>query len=157
MSFKKPGLFMVRRLKDAQVGVTLVELVLSIVIISISLVGIFSVINMTTGHSGDPIVTHQALAIAESYMDEILLQDYSGTAAASRANYNNVDNYNGLVDNGARDQAGNAIVGLSQYTVRVTVNPPAVIVGGVSAKKIVVTVSGPGISGLSLTGYRASY
>lgn len=140
-----------------QTGVTLVELILSIVIISVAMVGVFSVINITTAHSADPIVQHQALAIAESYMDEILLQDYSGTAAISRANFNNVDNYQNLVDNGAFDQAGNPIAGLSQYTVRVTVNPPAVIAGGVSAKKIIVTVSGPGVEGLSLTGYRADY
>lgn len=148
---------MVPLLKSKQAGVTLIELIMSIVVISIVLVGIFSVINLTTAHSADAIVQHQALAIAESYMDEVLLQDYSGTATTVRANFNNVDNYNGLVDNGARDQAGNAIAGLERYTVRVTVDAPAVIVGGVVAKRITVTVSGPGVDALTLTGFRANY
>jgi len=140
-----------------QTGVTLIELVMSMVIISIAMVGIFSVINLTTAHSGDPIVEHQALAIAESYMEEILLQNYSGTASNNRATYNNVDNYDGLVDVGAHDQAGAAISGLSQYKINVTVSAPSALSGGVLAKQITVSVSAPGLSGLSLVGYRANY
>lgn len=147
-----------------QTGVTLVELIISMVIISISLVGIFTVINLTVKHSADPIVNNQAIAIAESYMDEILLQNYGSTAKVTcttssvRANFNCVDNYNGLTDNGAHNQQGATISGLSQYSVTVTVSAATALTGGVNAKQITVNVTGPGLStGLSLTGYRASY
>jgi MSHA pilin protein MshD len=140
-----------------QIGFTLIELIMSMVIISIALVGIFSVINITTLHSADPIVQHQAIAIAESYMDEILQQSYSGTASSVRADFNNVDNYNGLVNIGVQDQQGVAIAGLSQYTVTVGVSAPSTLSGGVNVKQITVSVSGPGVSGLTLVSYRANY
>ncbi len=140
-----------------QTGFTLVELIMSMVIISIALVGIFSVINITTLHSADPIVQHQAIAIAESYMDEILQQNYSGSASGVRANFNNVDNYNGLVNNGVQNQQGAAVPGLTQYTVTVSVSAPSTLSGGVNVKQITVSVSGPGVSGLTLVGYRANY
>lgn len=140
-----------------QAGVTLVELVLSMVIISISLVGVLTVMNFTVSHSADPVVQHQAVAIAESYLEEILLQNYSGGASSGRANYDDVDDYKDLTDSGAHDQQGNAIPGLSQYAVSVTVSAPTTLPDGVSAKQITVSVSGPGVSSLSLVGYRANY
>lgn len=139
-----------------QAGVTLVELVLSLVIISIALVGVLSVINLTVSHSADPVVQHQAVAIAESYLEEILLQNYSGGASSSRSDFDDVDDYNGLNDNGAHDQQGNAIAELSQYTVTVAVSAVA-LTGGVAAKQVTVNVSGPGVPGLALVGYKASY
>jgi len=142
-----------------QRGTTLVELILSMVIISIALVGILSVINLTVSHSADPVVEYQALAIAESYLEEISLQAYSGTASTDRSNFDDVDDYNGLSDAGVRDQQGNAVTGLSQYTVTVTVAVAAAtaLTGGVNAKKITVSVSGPGVSRLILVGYKAEY
>ena len=154
------------RLKQArlQTGVTLIELVISIVVISVSMVGIFSVINMTTAHSGDPVVRHQALAIAESYLDEILLQNYASNASVTcttstvRANFNCVDNYNGLTDVGVHNQQGLAVTELSQYTVKVSVSAAMTLANNVNAKQITVSVTGPGsASSLSLTGYRAQY
>lgn len=140
-----------------QIGVTLIELILSMLIISIALMGILSVINLTAGQSANPVVQHQAAAIAESYLEEILLQAYSGGASATRSEYDDVDDYNGLSDNGARDQNGNAAAGLSQYTIAVTVSAATTLSGGVSAKQISVSVSGPGVANLTLTGYRANY
>jgi MSHA pilin protein MshD len=148
---------MVNNRLKRQTGLTLIELILSMVIISIALVGIFLVVNFTVRHSADALVERQALAIAESYMEEIVLQNYSGSVAGSRATFNNVDNYNGLIDVGAHDQQGNPVSGLSQYTITVTVATPAILAGGVNAKQITVSVSGPGVSGLTLVGYRASY
>jgi len=143
--------------RNRQGGVTLVELILSMVIISIALVGIFSVINLTVSHSADPLVQHQAVAIAESYLEEILLQNYAGGASGSRADFDDVDDYNNLTDNGARDQTGTAVAELSHYTITVSVAAPASLAGGVNAKQITVNVSGPGVASLSLVGYRADY
>ncbi|NOT12631.1 MAG: prepilin-type N-terminal cleavage/methylation domain-containing protein [Methylococcaceae bacterium] len=144
-----------------QEGVTLIELILSMVIISIAVVGIFSVINLTTRHSADPVVNYQAIAIAESYMDEILLQAYADpdgiNAGETRASFDDVSDYNGLTDVGARNQQGALISNLSRYTVEVVVSAPVALTGGVSAKKISVSVSGQGLSGLALVGYKTDY
>ncbi|WP_446811005.1 prepilin-type N-terminal cleavage/methylation domain-containing protein [Methylomonas sp. 2BW1-5-20] len=139
-----------------QSGVTLIELILSILIISIALVGILSVINLTTSNSANPVVQHQAVAIAESYLEEILLQAYSGGSTSARADFDDVDDYNGLNDNGVHDQQGHAVAGLSQYTVSVAVSANT-LSGSVTAKQISVTVNGPGVSNLTLVGYRANY
>ena len=137
-----------------QSGVTLIELILSMVIISIALVGILSVMNLTVSHSADPVVEHQAIAIAEAYLEEIQLQAYSdpGAVACSRACFDDVDDYNGLNDAGAHDQNGNSIATLSSYNVSVAVAPQTV--STVPAKEITVTVSGPGVAGLALVGYK---
>lgn len=140
-----------------QSGVTLIELILSMLIISIALLGVLSVINLTVSHSANPVLQHQAVAIAESYLEEILLQAYAGGSSSTRANYDDVDDYNGLSDIGVHDQDGNAVVGLSQYNVTVTVSAATGLSGGVNAKQISVTVNGPSVSNLRLVGYRANY
>lgn len=129
---------------------------MSMVIISIAAVGILSVMNLTQKHSADPLVERQAIAIAEAYMEEILLQSYGTCSAATRATYSCVGNYNGLVDVGAHNQAGSAIAGLSNYTITVAVTA-SVLSGGVNAQQISVSVTAPGVNGLKLVGYRANY
>lgn len=134
----------------------MIELVLSMVIISVALVGILSVMNLTVAHSADPVINQQAVAIAESYLEEIELQAYSGGASSGRGNFDDVDDYNGLSDIGVHDQQGNAVPGLSSYNVGVTVTAAATLTGGVMAKQISVNVSGPG-TGLTLVGYKMQY
>ena len=58
-------------------GFTLVELVIAMVVISIALSGVLMVMNYTTAHSADPMIQHQAVAIAEAYLEEILLKPYA--------------------------------------------------------------------------------
>mgnify|MGYP003387114915 CR=1 FL=1 len=57
-----------------QRGVTLIELIVFIVIVSVGLAGILSVLNLTTRHSADPMIRKQMLAIAEGMMDEVAAQ-----------------------------------------------------------------------------------
>jgi MSHA pilin protein MshD len=144
-----------------QKGVTLIELILSMVIISIAVVGIFSVINLTVSHSADPVINYQAIATAESYLDEILLQSYSdpdgSNAGETRASFDDVSDYNDLADVGAHNQQGTPISKLSRYNVSVAVTAPMALADGVSAKKITVTVSGLGLPGLALVGYKTGY
>lgn len=147
---------MTARLK-VQLGVTLIELILSMVIISIALVGIFSVVNLTVNRSANPVVQQQAVAIAESYLEEILLQNYSGGTTSDRADFDDVSDYNNLPDSKVRNSLGIEITALSQYAVSVSVSDPVSLAGGVNAKQITVTVSGPGVDNLSLVGYKADY
>lgn len=54
-----------------QHGLTMVELVMFIVIVGVAVVGVLGVISLTTRSSADPIRQKQAMAIAESLVDEI--------------------------------------------------------------------------------------
>ena len=49
-------------------------MVIAIVIIGIAVAGVLLVMNYTTAHSADPMIQTQAVAIAESYMEEIRLR-----------------------------------------------------------------------------------
>jgi len=58
-------------------GISLVELVVFIGIISVGLAGILGVMNYTTRASADPLVQKQALAIAEAYLEEVLAMPFT--------------------------------------------------------------------------------
>jgi MSHA pilin protein MshD len=140
-------------------GATLVELIISIVIISIALVGILSVVNLSAQHSADPVVRQQAIAIAESYLEEILLLpivDPDGTnSGETRASFDNIADYDGLNNADATDQNNNTISGLENYTVTVSTNNESI--SGVLMTAVTVSVVRPGTDTISLTGYRATY
>jgi MSHA pilin protein MshD len=155
------------KLKPRHCGFTLVELIISMVVISIALVGIFKVIILTSSSSSNPVVQYQAIAIAESYMEEISLQAYCDPilnttctfamgvgpdAGETRATYNDVDDYNGLIDTGAHDKQGNAIPSLSSYTISVTVIEDYGTTG-LQEKLMTVNVTGPATPSLALKSY----
>jgi MSHA pilin protein MshD len=60
-----------------QKGISLIELVIFIVIVSVAMAGVISSINFNVRHSADPVVKKQALAIAESLLEEIELMPFT--------------------------------------------------------------------------------
>jgi MSHA pilin protein MshD len=60
-----------------QRGISLIELIIFIVIISVALTGILLVMNTVTRNSADPLIHKQALAIAESLLEEVELMPFS--------------------------------------------------------------------------------
>ena len=60
-----------------QRGVTLIELIVFIVIVSVGVVGLLSVTNATVRFSSDPMVRKQMVTIAESLLDEVLQQAFT--------------------------------------------------------------------------------
>lgn len=60
-----------------QRGISLVELIMFIVIVSVALAGILLVLNVTTRGSVDPLIHKQALAIAESLLEEVELMPFT--------------------------------------------------------------------------------
>lgn len=167
-----------------QRGVTLVELVIFIMIVSLGTAGILLVMNYTTQHSADPMLKQQAILIAESYLEEILLKPFvdPSTPAATvicptkesgRASYDNVCDYHNLADtSGAIDQLGNTVAGLTAYNISVSVTgavgdatalgPNASQVNNTGALRVLqvdVEVTHDDISDFSLrlTGYRTNY
>lgn len=155
-----------------QRGVTLVELVISIVVISIALAGTLAVMRRTTASSADPMIVRQAVGVAEAYLEEILLKPYYDPVAGAgggvcpapdpngRPEYNNVCDYDGLDDSGARDQDDNPVTGLGRYRVRVSVDDTATL-GSLSGPADVVRadvrVTHDAQVDFTLSGYRANY
>ena len=60
-----------------QSGTTLVELVVFIVIISVSIAGVLLAIDRSARYSTDPLITKQALAIAEALLEEVQLMPFT--------------------------------------------------------------------------------
>ncbi len=60
-----------------QSGVTLVELIVFIVIVSLAVVGVLKTLEITGRSSVDPMVSKQALSIAESLLNEIEQQPFT--------------------------------------------------------------------------------
>jgi MSHA pilin protein MshD len=58
-------------------GVTLVELIVFIVIVGVAMAGLFAAFNTIVRASADPQVRKQALAIAESLMEEVQLMPFT--------------------------------------------------------------------------------
>ena len=60
-----------------QAGLSLVELIIFIIIVSVGLAGILSVFNLTSQKSADPQVRRQMLAIAEALLEEVELKPFT--------------------------------------------------------------------------------
>jgi MSHA pilin protein MshD len=141
-------------------GATLVELVVSIVVIAIAASAVLGLLSGSAGRSADAMVLAQAVSVAEAYLEEISLKPFADPdgvdGEAARPDFDDVDDYDGLVDNGARDQFGAAPGSLAQYTVTVTVVPSAALAGvpGADAERIDVRVTYPPNVAVALSGYK---
>lgn len=150
-----------RRTREA--GLTLVELVVAIAIIAAGVTTVLAAFAAVATRSADAMARQQAVAIAESYLEEIALQSFAdpdGTESETpRSGWDDVDDYDGLTDVGARDQNGAAIAALSGYTVAVAVTATSALTGvpSASARRIDVTVTGPQGVRVGLTGYRTAW
>jgi MSHA pilin protein MshD len=149
--------------RTLQQGATLVELLVSIVIVSIAAASVLGVLSMNTGASADPMMQHQAAAIAEAYLEEILLRpvaDPDGIdGEAIRAAFDDLDDYNGLTDSGAADQFGAPIPGLAAYDVNVSVTASPALAGvpaGDAFRVDVLVTRGIDVS-FTLSAYRLRY
>lgn len=148
--------------KRLQAGMTLIELIVAIVIISVGLAGVLSVFQNVVKSSADPMIRKQMLAIAEEMMEEVTLKPYAADpnaapAACARNTYNDIGDYNGYGSTGICDLEGVAISGLGGYSVSVSVAAEAdLITAGVKARRINVTVT-HGAESLSLVGWRTDW
>ena len=60
-----------------QRGLSLIELLVFIVVVGIAVTGVLSVYSLNARSSADPMVQKQALAIAESLLEEVLAKPYT--------------------------------------------------------------------------------
>jgi MSHA pilin protein MshD len=157
-----------------QRGISLVELIMFIVIISVALTGILLVMTNVTRHSADPLLHKQAIAAAESLLEEIELQDFISASSASatcphnavtQANratgYHIVCDYDGFTTalTGIHPVSGAAAIGgLGSYNAIVAVTPkPLGDIAAGSAVLITVTVTDPQGTIIPISGYRTAY
>lgn len=155
-----------------QRGVSLVELVIFIVVIGIALSSVAGALAFATRHTADPLLQRQALAVAESLLQEVLAQPFvnlnpdgsaeapgpeAGEARGSpTAPFNHVNDYHGYTMAGIVDLNGAPVAGLAAYSAAVTVT--SVAFDGIAAAdslRVQVTVTGPGGVEVTLTGLRA--
>jgi MSHA pilin protein MshD len=158
--------------RRSQRGVTLVELVLFIVIVSVVMSAVLNLLALSAARAADPLVTRQALAIAESLLDEVLSQPVAATdpdggadaigpeggesRRSSTLPFDHVNDYHGLALTGITTVDGVAVAGLQDYRAAVEVRSDGF--NGMAAGfgwLVTVTVTSPDGSTLSVSGFRA--
>lgn len=147
-----------------QAGFSLVEAVMFIMVVSIALGVLVQAYSLSAGALTEPVMRRQTLAVAQALMEEILLKDFANPtggyagpySAATRAQFDDVADYDGLTLTGITDLSNAPITGLENYTA--TVGVVAAAFGNVPAGggwHITVTVTNPNGSQVVLEGYRA--
>ncbi len=162
---------------------SLIELIMFMVIVSVGIAGILGAINISTRNSADPMIRKQAQAIAESLLEEVELApftwcdptDPNARTAINAAGctilpaiqggevrpYDNVIEYNGIVVGPPiPDITGTPIPLLAGYSAAISVVPAAlgsITAGSGDALRISVTVTPPSGPTLTLQGYRTRY
>ena len=136
-------------------GFTLIEVITTIVVVGIASTALLSVFSSTIKTSADPMLEQQAIAIAEAYMEEIMLKalnDPGGPVAETRATYDDVMDYNVLVNAAIEDQNGDPIPALAKFNITVAVSN--VVLNTVPASLIDITVTHAAVDPVVLSGYR---
>lgn len=143
-------------------GVTLVELIVTIVVIAAAVSGVIALTSTTATRSADTMVQVQAVVIGESYLNEILQKPFgSDCGPCTRLQMDKVGDYNGLLDVGVHDATGTPVASLAGYNVRVSVVNSALGAGPAVAapqsELVTVTVTAPNGRSIALSGYRTFY
>lgn len=168
-------------------GFSLVEMIVTILIISIATVGISSSLAFGLKHQSDGIWRTKAVALADAYFEEIAAKRYDentpngGLPACSptttncssvanfddgetRENFDDVDDYNGVSDMPPQDANGNPRTGYNNYRVSVDVayaSAAQVAALGLAtasdAKVVTIRVTPPGQQDMEFTLLRSNY
>jgi MSHA pilin protein MshD len=145
--------------KARQAGVSLVELIVAIVLIAAASAMVMAQLGRSASGSARDVIATQSTIIAGSYLELVASRPFAdpdGTGGEPRNAFDDIGDYNGLRDVGARDATGIAIAGLGGYDIRVTVRPTAALTGvpAADARRIDVTVRDPAGSTVVATAYR---
>lgn len=161
-----------------QRGATLVELVMTIVIISVAIAGVVGAFGLISGRSADTLNQTRAVELAQLYIDEIITKKYddatpqggepkySGAcnigaeSGENRSNFDDVDDYNGLTDDPPSNAQG-PLSGYDDFVVNVSVScagdDPGVGLPASEAKRIDLTITIPGGNDFVFSAYRANF
>lgn len=152
---------------DRQCGFTLIEVIIFIVVVAAGLAGILTVSNTVVKSSADPMVRKQALALADSILEEVLQKEYADPdgvqgSETTRDTMDDVDDYDSktqtLFNSSSNGGVGGWPASLDSYQVAIVVSADTTVVGTVAlpAKRVAVTVS-RGSDSANLVGYRGNY
>lgn len=152
-------------------GLSLIELLVFIVVVGVAVTGVVSVFSLNARSSADPMVRKQAVAIAESLLEEVLSRPYTycdpDDANAESANspadcativeatgpeagetrysnltpFDNINDYDSFSMTGIDDLTGAAVAGLNAYTASVQVQPAGAFNGVPAGETLLVTVN----------------
>lgn len=160
-----------------QQGFSLIELVVSIVVLSIGLSALSSSLFLSAGRSSDTLWQTKATQLSQAYLDEILAMRYQddsplgggavagnctsssfGTEAgeSNRSQYDDVDDYHGLTET-ANFLDGDITSNYSGYSVAINVFcRGADNSASTSSKLIVVTITSPTNQSMVFSAFRAN-
>ena len=161
-------------------ALSLIELLIFIVVVSAALAGVLTALLPGTRASADPLLQRQALAIAESLLEEVQLMPFTfcdaddanvasasntaGCAGAAEAlgpegsetrfavpSFDHVNDYHGYSMTGIVDLSFTAVSGLAAYSASVLVAPAALgSIAAGSGDALRITVTVTGPHGVSL-------
>jgi len=163
-----------------QQGVTLVELVISIVIISIAMVAMMSSFSLSMSHSADPLWHNKTLKLGQLYLDEILAKKYDelspigglpivtspscsglgAEGAETRATFDDVDDYHGITNSVPTSLTATLDSSYDDYRISITVECDGTDVGASGnnhAKIIKVIVTPPNQNPMTFAAYKGNY
>lgn len=124
-------------------GVTLVELIITIVILSVALLGVVSMYSKAIERSANPLIYARSIELGQTFMDEILTKkydeqtpvggvpvattltaegDFGPDGSESRATYNDVDDYHGASYTSLELITGDALDQYVNYQVDISVS-----------------------------------
>jgi MSHA pilin protein MshD len=156
-------------------GFTLVEVVLSIVIVAVMLVAALSTVGASRLSQQRTSQYSRGQLLSESLMAEILRQDYldpndtpvfgieAGESTSTRADFDDVDDYNGWSENPPVRKNGSQMAGLSGWQRDVTVqwvdsaDTTQVKTFETNVKRVTVTISCNNKQVGSLTAIKTNY
>lgn len=155
-----------RAQRTRQGGVTLIETIVFIVVVSIGLGALLSVFSQAVVNSVDPIIRIKALEKGQALMDEILARKFAensatgGTPACDStagdpcagitgdAHYDDVGDYNGFADNAD-----------ARFPISVVVQAAGTDLGlaNARARRITVRVGMPDGNSVTLSAYKVNF
>jgi MSHA pilin protein MshD len=166
-----------------QLGISLIELIMFIIIVSIGVIALLAVFSTAARKSTDPMIQKQVLAIAESVLEEVESRPFTicdpddanattavttadcattpeamGPESETRATFDNVNDYGPTSTiSPYADITGTTTIPGYSATVAVANSANLNSLPATEVLLVTVTVTGPGSSSLSLQGYRARY
>jgi MSHA pilin protein MshD len=164
-----------------QQGATLVELVMTIVIISVAIAGVVGAFSLIVGRSADPLNQSRAVALSQLYMDEILAQKFAegspvgggevsssaagcgaigADASESRDTYDDVDDYDELSSASPQNSEEDPLSGYSGFLVSVSVacaGTEVGLAGNYKAKRIDIAITDPSGNDYLFSAYRGNF